>query len=135
MATLKMMLLIVATALVAGSCSPTYLVVRREMQVGDRQRDWALVYYHSWRVQRKPGYLELSRRYMYRAITTYFTLQKKIGHSYPDFYIIDDRRRAGCLFLNEMNRKAAMFGRSESEVHPGEMTEGCFGGHERPPVY
>ena len=114
------------------SCTPdTRTVVREEMMEGDRQKEWALVYYHSWRNGQKPGYMRLARRYMRKAIRTYFALQMRIEHSYPDFYIIDDRRRLSCRFLDEMNRKASMYSQTEEdEEDTGVQAKGCF---YRPP--
>jgi hypothetical protein len=83
--------------------------VRRDMQLGDRKQDWALVYYQSWRRQREPHYLLLARAQMADAVKTYFDLQVRIGHSYPDFYILDRKRRESCRFLNEIDRDAGKF--------------------------
>ncbi len=83
--------------------------VRGQIAVGDRQKDWALVYYQSWRRAGKPTYLRLARRRMADAIVTYFQIQVKIGHSFPDFYIVDRKRRESCRFLDEMDRDAGKF--------------------------
>ena len=85
------------------------LPVRTEMNMGDRERDWALVFFQSWRQNRNGRYLNLSRRHMAQAVRTYFDLQVKIGHSFPDFYALDRRRRSGCRFLDEIDRLAARF--------------------------
>ena len=96
-------------AFLGGSEDSPNLPVRAEMTAGDRERDWALVYFQSWRQNREGTYLDLSRRHMSQAISTYFDLQVKIGHSFPDFYAIDRRRRSGCRFLDEIDRLAARF--------------------------
>ncbi|MCZ6558649.1 MAG: hypothetical protein O7A69_12880 [SAR324 cluster bacterium] len=85
------------------------LPVRTEMKLGDREREWALVYFQSWRQHRKGLYLNLSRQHMAQAVKSYFDLQVKIGHSFPDFYTLDRRRRSGCRFLDEIDRLAARF--------------------------
>lgn len=89
----------------AGSGQP----VRREIEFGDRQKDWALVYYQSWRRAKDGFYLNLARNQMAQSIRTYFDIQVKIGHSWPDFYIVDRKRREGCRFLKEMDREAGKF--------------------------
>lgn len=98
--------------------------IRIEMQVGDRKRDWALVYFQSWRLHRQATYLNLSRNQMAGAVKTYFDLQVKIGHSFPDFYTIDRRRRSGCRFIDEIDRLAARF--RVPITDPG--MEGCLPG-------
>jgi hypothetical protein len=104
----------VATALLLWGCAGSDLSggggpVRRDIAIGDRQRDWALVYYQSWRRDRNHNYLQLARHEMAGAIKTYFALQVRIGHSYPDFYILDRKRREGCRYLSEIDRDAGKF--------------------------
>ena len=98
-------------ALLLWGCSSTQSgrPVRQDIAIGDRQKDWALVYYQSWRRDGKADYLRLARTQMAQAIKTYFQLQVKIGHSYPDFYVIDRRRRESCRFLHEIDRDAGKF--------------------------
>ncbi|MEE8433565.1 MAG: hypothetical protein V3S64_02140 [bacterium] len=83
--------------------------VRREIAQGDRKVDWALVYYQSWRRDKDGIYLQLARKHMVDAINSYFQLQVKMGHSYPDFYIVDRKRRRGCRFLHQMEKEAGRF--------------------------
>ena len=83
--------------------------VRREISQSDRKVDWALVYYQSWRRDRDGIYLRLARKHMVDAINSYFQLQVKMGHSYPDFYIVDRKRRRGCRFLTQMEKEASRF--------------------------
>ena len=104
--------LCVAATLILWGCSSRdgmRLPVRTEMKIGDRKRDWALVFFQSWRQHREGTYLNLSRQHMARAVKTYFDLQVKIGHSFPDFYTLDRRRRSGCRFIDEIDRLAARF--------------------------
>jgi len=126
-------LLPVLAAVLVLACTPERTVVREVMMEGDRQREWALVYYHSWRSEHKEGYLRLARRYMRKAIGTYFTLQQRIKHSYPDFYIVDERRMMSCRFLDEMNRRASQHSMAtEGEEEESVFAEGCF--YRPPPV-
>ena len=90
--------------------------------MGDRERDWAMVFFQSWRQHRQSTYLNLSRRHMAGAVKTYFDLQVKIGHSFPDFYTLDRRRRSGCRFIDEIDRLAARF---RVPITEPEM-EGCL---------
>ena len=83
--------------------------VRQEMSFGDRQREWAMVFFQSWRRDHNVAYLSLSRSHMATAVKTYFRLQVRIGHSYPDFYLLDRRRRQGCRFLEEIDNLAKKF--------------------------
>lgn len=85
------------------------LPVRKEIAIADRQKDWALIYYQSWRRARDGFYLRLARGRMSDAVRSYFVLQMKIGHSYPDFYIADKKRLESCRFLKEMDREAGMY--------------------------
>ena len=96
--------------------------VREEIVRGDREREWALVYFESWRQNRDSDYLVLSRDHMLTAVEIWFELQTQIGHSYPDFYVLDRRRREGCLLLNELDRLASKF--SVSIANP--TKRGCF---------
>ncbi len=83
--------------------------VRQAMMDGDRQREWALVFFQSWRIEHNGTYLNLSRHHMATAVKTYFALQVRIGHSFPDFYDLDRRRRQGCRFLEEIDSIARKF--------------------------
>lgn len=108
-------------------CSPQRRLnppVRVEMVAAARLQDWALIFFQSWRENRKDEYLNLSRRHMASAVKTYFELQVRIGHSFPDFYTIDRRRRTGCRFLDEIDRLAQRFRVSLAST----STEGCVGG-------
>lgn len=96
--------------------------VRALIEVGDRDRDWGVVYYQSWRQDRKPAYLELARRHTAQAVVFYLRLQKRLGHSYPDFYDIDKKRVQGCDFLRLMDREALRY----RVALPESRREGCF---------
>ncbi len=96
--------------------------VRQEMSFGDRQREWALVFFQSWRREQNGAYLNLSRSHMASAVKIYFKLQVRIGHSYPDFYTLDLRRRQGCQFLEEIDSLARKFRVPLSESG----SEGCL---------
>ncbi len=122
---LPVALLCITAVLIVWGCTSREgmnLPLRTEMKIGDRERDWALVFFQSWREHREGSYLNLSRRHMAKAVRTYFDLQVKIGHSFPDFYTLDRRRRSGCRFLGEIDRLAARFRVAISE--PG--TTGCL---------
>jgi hypothetical protein len=104
------LLLGLVTAIVLWGCTGgSGTPLRREIAAGDRQKDWALVYFQSWRQAQDAAYLQMARRQMADAVLTYYGLQVKIGHSYPDFYIIDRKRRETCDFLAEMDRDALKF--------------------------
>jgi hypothetical protein len=94
------------------------------MKAAARQQDWALVYFQSWRENRDAAYLNLSRRHMASAVRSYFDLQVRIGHSFPNFYIIDRRRRSGCRFLDEVDRLAQRFRVALADT----SSQGCFDG-------
>ncbi len=98
--------------------------VRVEMKTAARLQDWALIFFQSWRENRRDEYLNLSRSHMASAVRTYFALQLRIGHSFPDFYTIDRRRRTGCRFLDEIDRLAARFRVALAST----STEGCVTG-------
>lgn len=104
-------LLLVAGGLLLWGCSGGGsgggVPVRQEIANGDLHKDWALVYFQSWRRDGDGRYLQLARQQMRQAIDTYFNLQVRIGHSFPDFYTIDRKRRQGCRFLSEVSRVAA----------------------------
>jgi len=111
------------TAVLLWGCTQgTSGPVRREMALGDRKKDWALVYYQSWRRDGKPEYLRLARREMADAVKYYFMLQVRIGHSYPDFYDLDRRRRETCRYLREIDRDAGKFRIGLDSLE----REGCF---------
>ncbi len=117
----------VVAALLLWGCSapePPRAPVRAEMKSAARLHDWALIFFQSWRENRKDEYLDLSRRHMASAVKSYFELQLRIGHSYPDFYTIDRRRRTGCRFLDEIDRLAARFRVALAST----STEGCVEG-------
>jgi hypothetical protein len=96
--------------------------VRQELKVGDRARDWGVVYYKSWRQDHKGDYLMLARRHTSDAVRRYLALQVRLGHSYPDFYDIDQRRVEGCYFLRQLDREALRYGVALDEHE----REGCF---------
>lgn len=99
-------------ALLLGCTQPVpqrRLPVGQTAAEGDREQEWALVYFQSWRQNQEGAYLVLSRRHMATAVRTWFELQKKIGHSFPVFYSLDRRRRRGCRFLEEIDRLASKF--------------------------
>ena len=105
-----------------GSPSSAGAPVRQDMILGDRKKDWALVYYQSWRREREPHYLLLAREQMADAVRTYFELQVRIGHSYPDFYVLDRKRRESCRFLHEIDRDAGKYRVPLDDT----AREGCF---------
>lgn len=119
-------LIFIAGILLWGCTQPPLqqLPVHRETAEGDREREWALVYFQSWRQNRDGQYLVLSRRHMASAVQTWFELQVKIGHSFPEFYVLDRRRRRGCQFLEEIDRLALKF---EVPLLEPQRT-GCFKG-------
>ena len=99
-----------AVLLLAGCAGDkAKFTVRKEIAIADRQKDWALVYYQSWRSAKDGFYLRLARDRMSDAVRSYFVLQMKIGHSYPDFYIADNKRLESCRFLKEMDREAGKY--------------------------
>ncbi len=117
-------LLVAVAALLVWGCSapePLRAPVRVEMNSAARLHDWALIFFQSWRENRRDEYLNLSRSHMASAVKTYFELQLRIGHSFPDFYTIDRRRRTGCRFLDEIDRLAARFRVPLAST----STEGC----------
>jgi hypothetical protein len=81
-----------------------------------------VVYYQSWRQERKASYLELARQHTSHAILFYLDLQKRLGHSYPDFYDIDRKRVDGCDFLRQMDREALRYRVTLSAT----SRDGCF---------
>ena len=102
-------LAIAAVVLAAGwGCSAPFqdLTVREEMRRAERFMEWGLVYFNSWLRDRDPRYLNLAREHTERAVGTYFYMQIDLGHSYPDFYVMDKRRRRGCRFLREIDTAA-----------------------------
>ena len=106
-------LLGLVTAIVLWGCSESGPrkgpPVRRDIAWGDRQVDWALVYYQSWYRDRNAHYLRLARQNMAGAIRTYFDIQVRIGHSYPDFYDVDFKRRQSCRYLSQIDRDASKY--------------------------
>ena len=100
-----LMVAMLLTALLLWGCAGgLHLPLRQEIAWGDRQREWALVYYQSWRREKEPNYLRMARTQMAQAIRTYYDLQVRMGHSYPDFYEVDAIRRTSCDFLYELDR-------------------------------
>jgi len=115
---------VMLTVLLGCSGGSTNMPLREEIAWGDRQRDWALVYYQSWRRELKPHYLKQARNQMMLAIQTYYRLQVRMGHSYPDFYRVDNRRRNGCEFLNEISRMGLRYRVEFSDT----SRDGCMAG-------
>lgn len=107
------LVLLLAVGLAACSGGPNR-PVHHEVARGDRQRDWAMAYYRSWSRAGEPHYLRMAHEEMAGAVRTYFLIQHKIGHSYPTFYTIDRKRRAGCAMLRQFDRAAARSGISLS---------------------
>ena len=114
---------IVAGLIALATTSAESGTVQQEMVRGEREREWALVYFESWRQNRDGDYLVLSRDHLASAIQIWFETQVQIGHSYPDFYELDRRRREGCLLLAELDRLARKFSVTNSNT----TTRGCFG--------
>ena len=96
--------------------------VRERMEIGDRYMDWGMVYYNSWLRDHNRQYLDLARLHTQNAVISYFELQLALGHSYPDFYILDKRRLRGCRFLREIDSAAA---RNRVDLS-GSDREGCL---------
>jgi len=96
--------------------------VRVFREKADLERNWALVYYRSWRRGGDVRYLELSRQHMANAVSNYFNLQVSMGHSFPTFYDIDQVRLEGCGFLREVESQAQLY---EIPLAPIAI-EGCF---------
>ena len=97
--------LVLLSAMLLWGCSGLLrMPLRQEIAYGDRQREWALVYYQSWRREHEPNYLRMARDQMANAVGTYYGLQVRMGHSYPEFYRVDSRRRLSCDFLRELDR-------------------------------
>ncbi len=120
---LLLLLLLVPLLLLVATCTRApEPAVRQLIEVGDRDRDWGVVYFQSWRQDRKASYLELARQHTSHAVLFYLDLQKRLGHSYPDFYDIDKKRVAGCDFLREMDREALRF----RVVLNDSSRNGCF---------
>lgn len=114
---------LLGVVLATGSCRQTPMVyLRQEIGVGDRQKDWALVYYQSWRRDHKPEFLKMAREQMALAIQTYYEVQLKMGHSFPDFYQLDIKRRESCDFLAEMERMGFRF----QVRFDSDSRKGCF---------
>lgn len=105
-----------------GCSSSPELAVRQEMAVAQRLREWSHVYFQSYQREGNPHYLRLSRESLQKAIRSYFDLQVRIGHDYPDFYTIDRLRRTSCDLLNQLDREA-LRGRVEDWEN---QREGCL---------
>jgi hypothetical protein len=108
--------------LVAGCARQPELTVRERMEIGDRHMDWGMVYYNSWLRDRNQHYLDLAREHTQTAVLSYFRLQLALGHAYPDFYLLDDRRLRGCRFLLEIDGAA----RRHRVMLGGAEREGCL---------
>ncbi len=105
------------------SCSPAAQPpVPLEVAIGDRQSEWGQVYYQSWLLEHNQRFLALARENTALAVRRYLALQKRMGYSYPDFYLIDRRRVAGCQFLTQLDQEALSFRVSL----PDQGREGCF---------
>lgn len=102
---LAMTLALLGSALLPG-CSPVPPALRLQVQEGDREREWGLLYYASWRKERNSTYLLLSRERTQQAILLYLDVQRRMGYAYPDFYLVDHRRAASCRFLTQLQREA-----------------------------
>ncbi|MDH4224890.1 MAG: hypothetical protein OEW12_04525 [Deltaproteobacteria bacterium] len=95
--------------------------IREQIKGPDRAMDWGLIYYQSWLRDRNATYLELSQKHMAQAVAAYYEIQLHMGYGYPDFYIVDKRRRRGCQYLFEIADIAA----KRSHPLPDHST-GCF---------
>jgi hypothetical protein len=104
-----------------GCTGGPQLTVRERMEIGDRYMDWGMVYYNSWLRDHNQQYLDLARQHTQNAVISYFQLQLALGHSYPDFYILDTRRLRGCRFLREIDGAA-----QRNRVELDEAREGCL---------
>lgn len=100
-------ILAVTGALLPACTSPPPSSIRQEIILGDRQREWGLVYYQSWQKERNRHYLMLARQRTQEAILLYLDAQRRMGYAYPTFYVVDRRRMDGCLFLRQMQVEAA----------------------------
>ena len=114
--------LLLLGALLAACTRQPEPAVRALIEVGDRDRDWGVVYYQSWRQEHNGQYLELARAHTSHAIVFYLDLQRRLGHSYPDFYDIDKKRVQGCDFLRQMDREALRY----QVMLPDTNRNGCF---------
>lgn len=120
---LKSILIFGICALVLATCGgPRPFVLNEALEAGDREREWALVYFLSWRKERDGRYLRLSRSYMKSAIDSYLRIQTIIGHSWPDFYDIDKRRLQSCNFLRRIDNDASRHGVALTN----RSRDGCF---------
>jgi len=114
-------LVILASALLFG-CTSLQPPLRLEVQEGDREREWGLLYYQSWQKERNRAYLVLARQRTQEAILIYLDVQRRMGYAYPDFYLVDHRRTASCHFLTQLQREAAGF-----EIRLDDQARaGCF---------
>jgi len=105
--------LLAAAFLVLGSallgCTSAQPPIRLQIQQGDREREWGLLYYQSWQKQRNRTFLLLARERTQQAVRLYLDAQRRMGYAYPDFYLVDRRRMASCLFLTQLEREAVGF--------------------------
>lgn len=108
-------------ALVLG-CSSPKPSFRDEISLADRQREWGLVYFQSWQKERNRDYLVLARQRTQEAVTAYLEVQRRMGYSYPDFYVVDKRRMQSCSFLRQMQAEAESFALKLDESRRA----GCF---------
>jgi hypothetical protein len=122
----------IAIAILAALAAPALFIpgctfqpditVRERMEQGDRYMDWGLVYYNSWLRDHNQHYLDLAREHTQSAVREYFELQLALGHSYPNFYLLDKRRLRGCRFLREIDGAAA---RNRVELSESDR-DGCL---------
>lgn len=101
-------LLVLGSALLLG-CASAQPPIRLQIQAGDREREWGLLYYQSWQKQRNRTFLLLARERTQEAVRIYLDVQRRMGYAYPDFYVVDHRRVASCLFLTQLQREAVGF--------------------------
>jgi len=119
---LRMLALGALLLAIAACAAPPPLAVRQEMEVGDRQQAWGVVYFASWSKDHNRHYLQLARERTQEAVLLYLALERRIGYSYPDFYVIDRRRVAGCDLLDQINSEAESF-----QLHAFDRSRpGCF---------
>jgi len=83
--------------------------VREELAVYDQQMNWGLIYYQSWIKEKNPRYLVLSREHIFTAVNHYHYLQREMGTGFPDYYIVNRRRRIGCTYLKELDAAALRY--------------------------
>jgi hypothetical protein len=102
--------LVVLGGVLLHGCASAQPPFRLQVEEGDRQREWGLLYYQSWQKERSRTFLLLARQRTQDAIRIYLDVQRRMGYAYPDFYTVDRRRMASCLFLTQLQREATGFG-------------------------